>query len=310
MSGLSFTTTACQGWSNPNINYSNPTITYLSGTYSPAGSTTLIAIFGTNFKLFSTIKFGTFTPTMIFISSQQIDFYVPTTAPFGTYTVQVFNDTYGSNVVTYQVDNAPGFWTLSNTYSEVIENTNLGGLFLTGKITINNSKDSTGTTVAGNIVFNNNLIDGISYNQHIQWNGFTSTVSITADVNGATGNDTIFITSDLAVDGNIYASGSMYATSFVNTSDYRIKDIIEPLDSSYSVDNLKPIKYFNKKSEKEEIGFLAHEVQESFPCLVTGEKDGKELQTLNYMGLIGVLTKEIQLLKAEVAELKKGQTKG
>jgi ADP-heptose:LPS heptosyltransferase len=44
----------------------------------------------------------------------------------------------------------------------------------------------------------------------------------------------------------------------------------------YSVDNLKPIKYFNKKSGKEDIGFIAHEVQENFPCLVTGEKDGEE----------------------------------
>ena len=96
--------------------------------------------------------------------------------------------------------------------------------------------------------------------------------------------------------------------NFNNVSDYRIKDIIEPLNSDlYSVDNLKPIKYFNKKSKKEEIGFLAHEVQESFPCLVTGKKDGEGLQTLNYIGLIGILTKEIQCLKADVAELKRNQ---
>ena len=75
----------------------------------------------------------------------------------------------------------------------------------------------------------------------------------------------------------------------------------------YSVDNLKPVKYFNKKSGKEDIGFIAHEVQENFPCLVTGEKDGEDLQTLNYIGLIGILTKEIQRLKADVAELKKAQ---
>jgi hypothetical protein len=48
-------------------------------------------------------------------------------------------------------------------------------------------------------------------------------------------------------------------------------------------------------------------VQESFPCLVTGEKDGENMQTLNYIGLIGILTKEIQALKAEVAELKKAK---
>lgn len=300
MSGLSFTTTACQGWSNPNVNYSNPTITYLSGTYSPAGATTLVAIFGTNFKLFSTIKFGTFTPTMIFISSQQIDFYVPTTATFGTYTVQVFNDTYASNIVTYELDNTPGYWNLSTIYSEAITNSNNAGLDIKGEIRINNSEYSTGGVVIGDIIFNNNQIGGVNYNQSIQWPDYGC--SITAGVSGS-GADTIFITGDLDI------AGACFADSFTPSSDYRIKDIIEPLDSSYSVDNLKPIKYFNKKTEKEEIGFLAHEVQEIFPCLVTGEKDGEDFQRLNYMGLIGVLTKEIQLLKAEVAELKKAQTK-
>lgn len=299
MSGLSFTTTACQGWSNPNVNYSNPTITYLSGTYSPAGATTLVAIFGTNFKLFSTIKFGTFTPTMIFISSQQIDFYVPTTATFGTYTVQVFNDTYASNVVTYELDNTPGYWNLSTIYSEAITNSNNAGLDINGEIRINNSEYSTGGIIQGNLIFNNNQIGGVSYNQSIIWDN--TNCIITAYTSG--GIDTVYITGDVNISGNCYAN------SFNPPSDYRIKDIIEPLDSSYSVDNLKPIKYFNKKTEKEEIGFLAHEVQEIFPCLVTGEKDGEEFQRLNYMGLIGVLTKEIQLLKAEVSELKKAQTK-
>jgi hypothetical protein len=299
MSGLPFNASLCQGWATPGTNYAVPVISYLSGTYSPAGATTLVAIFGTNFKLYSTIKFGSFTPTMIFISSQQIDFYVPTTANFGTYIVQVFNDIYPSNVVSYELDDAPGYWRLNSVYSEVIENTNLSGLFINGQIRINNSTDSAGITVPGNIIFNNNVI-GSGNNQSIQWN--TTNCSITAYPDPAHGNiDTVFIT------GNLSVSGNAYAVSFNNTSDYRIKDIIEPLKDSdlYSVDNLKPIKYFNKKSGKEEIGFLAHEVQESFPCLVTGEKDGENMQTLNYIGLIGILTKEIQVLKAEVAELKK-----
>ena len=94
------------------------------------------------------------------------------------------------------------------------------------------------------------------------------------------------------------------ATNFIQSSDYRIKDIIEPLNASYNIDNLKPVKYFNKKSEKVEIGFLAHEVQEVFPYLVTGEKDGEQIQTLNYMGLIGVLVQEIKELKTELRNIK------
>jgi hypothetical protein len=101
---------------------------------------------------------------------------------------------------------------------------------------------------------------------------------------------------DLIVDGTIYGTLEI-------PSDYRIKDNIESLDL-LSIDNLKPIKYFNKKTEQTEIGFLAHEVQEIFPYLVTGEKDGKNTQTLNYIGLIGILVKEIQDLKTEVNALK------
>jgi hypothetical protein len=130
----------------------------------------------------------------------------------------------------------------------------------------------------------------VSNSQTISWPYTTS--KITADLNG------ILITGDLTVSGIIFGTISP-------PSDYRIKDIIEPLNSSYTVDDLKPIKYYNKKSGKEEIGFIAPEVQEVFPCLVIGEKDGPDIQTLNYMGLIGVLTKEIQNLKAEMAELKK-----
>ena len=299
MSGLPFNTGLCQGWVPPGTNYAVPVISYLSGTYSPAGATALVAIFGTNFKLYSTIKFGTFTPTMIFISSQQIEFYVPTNASYGPYLVQVFNDTYGSNIVTYEVDDAPGFWKLNSTNSQVIENTNPSGLFVNGPILINNSINSAnGDPISGSIIFNNNAIG--SGDQFIFWKN--TECSITADFN------TVYITKNLNVQGNINANGDITANNFPSTSDYRIKDIIEPLDSDlYSVDNLKPIKYFNKKSGKEDIGFIAHEVQENFPCLVTGEKDGEELQTLNYIGLIGILTKEIQRLKADVAELKRNQ---
>ena len=48
------------------------------------------------------------------------------------------------------------------------------------------------------------------------------------------------------------------------------------------------------------MGFLAHEVQELYPFLVNGEKDGKEMQSINYMGFIALLVKEIKDLKERV----------
>ena len=111
--------------------------------------------------------------------------------------------------------------------------------------------------------------------------------------------------------GTFYAGNSSYTTAnsttvsgyFSASSDYRIKENIEPLNVLDSVDLLKPIKYTQKGTKKPNIGFLAHEVQEIFPFLVEGEKDGETTQSLNYIGLIGVLTKEIQDLKHRVKEL-------
>ena len=40
-----------------------------------------------------------------------------------------------------------------------------------------------------------------------------------------------------------------------------------------------------------EIGLIAHEIQEIYPFLVYGIKDGKEMQSVNYIGLIGILIK-------------------
>jgi hypothetical protein len=52
------------------------------------------------------------------------------------------------------------------------------------------------------------------------------------------------------------------------------------------------------------MGLVAHELQEVFPFLVNGEKDGKDYQSVNYNGLIPVLIKEIQDLKQEIKSLK------
>ena len=99
-------------------------------------------------------------------------------------------------------------------------------------------------------------------------------------------------------------SGNVSANVYNTTSDYRIKENAVTLDETFSVDNLRPVTYTNLNSQKQDIGLIAHELQEVYPFLVTGEKDGQEMQTVNYTGLIGVLIKEIQDLKHDVAQLK------
>ncbi len=98
--------------------------------------------------------------------------------------------------------------------------------------------------------------------------------------------------------------GNVNATSYNSSSDYRIKNNIVTLDETFTVNNLRPVTYNNIQLGKQDIGLIAHELQEVYPFLVNGEKDGENLQSVNYTGLIGILIKEIQELKKEVEILK------
>ena len=96
---------------------------------------------------------------------------------------------------------------------------------------------------------------------------------------------------------NVYAKTGVWTPNVYNTSDYRVKDNVKQLDDTFSVKYLNPISYTNNQTQKQDIGLIAHELQEQIPELVTGEKDGPEYQTINYIGLIGVLIKEVQQLQ-------------
>jgi hypothetical protein len=106
----------------------------------------------------------------------------------------------------------------------------------------------------------------------------------------------------LDVSGDIIASASIAADNFNATSDYRIKTDVKSLNASFNIDVLKPVTYTNTRHGRQDVGFIAHEVQEYYPFLVNGQKDGEQMQSLNYIGLIGILTKEIQDLKRRLAE--------
>jgi hypothetical protein len=95
------------------------------------------------------------------------------------------------------------------------------------------------------------------------------------------------------------------AGSFFVSSDYRIKTDVAKLDNTFTVDNLRPVKYWQTHLNKEQYGLIAHELQQYYPNLVLGEKDGPDLQRVNYTGLIAILINEIIRLKREFTELKK-----
>lgn len=124
----------CKGWTNPSTLNFGPQIDSLSGYYSPAGSTTLVSINGQNFFSYSTISFGTYNPTVYFINSNILQFYVPSTLNSGTLPVQVFNGSVPSNSVNYTIDNASGYWLLNSNGSISNTNTNQSSLVSVGSL--------------------------------------------------------------------------------------------------------------------------------------------------------------------------------
>jgi hypothetical protein len=145
--------------------------------------------------------------------------------------------------------------------------------------------------------------------------------------------------------GNAQFSGAL-----AQNSDYRIKTnvaTIKSQDALTGVLALRPVTYDRTDEHadgEEHIGFIAHEIQEVFPLLVTGEKDavktvkqlvgdktpyrpGEEpegyvppveqdvvvpdLQSVNYIGMVPYLVsaiqelkRELDLVKSELEELK------
>jgi prepilin-type processing-associated H-X9-DG protein len=100
-------------------------------------------------------------------------------------------------------------------------------------------------------------------------------------------------------------TGTTSSVSYNSGSDYRLKEnVITDWDATTLLKQLKPSKFNFKDNVSETVtGFIAHEVQEVLPYLVSGEKDGENMQTMDYAKLTPLLTKAIQELETRVATL-------
>jgi hypothetical protein len=103
--------------------------------------------------------------------------------------------------------------------------------------------------------------------------------------------------------GNI--SVTTTATAFNTSSDYRLKQNVEPMTGGLAkLAQLKPSTFEFKSEPTVKVdGFIAHEVQEVVPIAVTGEKDGEEMQGLDHSKLVPVLVAAVQELSAKIAAL-------
>jgi len=86
------------------------------------------------------------------------------------------------------------------------------------------------------------------------------------------------------------------ATSYNTSSDYRLKENVDyEFNALDRVAQLKPARFnFIADADTTVDGFLAHEVQDIVPEAVTGEKDGEEMQSMDYGRITPLLVKAIQ----------------
>ncbi len=179
------------------------------------------------------------------------------------------------------------------------ENVNVGALANIAGITRLTSNTTSTNTTTGSLV----VTGGVGISENVNIGGLANIAGVTRLTSNTTSTNTT--SGSLVVTGGVGISGAVNAFSYNATSDYRIKENVKRLDNSFSVDKLEPVVYYNTVNKRDDIGFIAHKVQEVYPYLVNGEKDSPDYQTLNYIGLIGILVHEVQELKREIAELKK-----
>jgi hypothetical protein len=145
---------------------------------------------------------------------------------------------------------------------------------------------------------------------HIERSGPSSVIEIVTSVSTTAARNQYSFRNPNGVVGNIQTSGS--STSFITSSDYRLKENIIPLTCAISRVNQLQVHRFNFIADPNKTvdGFLAHEAQAVVPECVTGTKDEVDAdgnpiyQGIDQSKLVPLLTAALQEALAEIESLK------
>jgi hypothetical protein len=149
----------------------------------------------------------------------------------------------------------------------------------------------------------------------------THTGSVVMGINASANNDNQ-LTARFPNGYRFFSVGSGHATpalgvvltngsnAWASSSDRRLKNSIQDLGYGLkTINSLRPTSYKFNGQDKISIGFIAQEVQEILPEIVTtGFGDKGDYMGIQYTELIPVLTKAIQELSAKVTQLESENT--
>ncbi len=107
--------------------------------------------------------------------------------------------------------------------------------------------------------------------------------------------------------GDLTTTGDITATAFYYTSDKRKKKNIKQLDGKRSLENIKKMNgyHFNwKHNNKKDIGFIAQEVQQVYPQLVSKVgKNEKQHLAVKYGNIISIAIEAIKEQQRQIEKL-------
>ena len=142
---------------------------------------------------------------------------------------------------------------------------------------------------------------GVTYDGATEW-------AIALKTSAASGNAISFQNSSGTQVGVI--STTSVATSYVTSSDYRLKENVQPMqDALGKIAQLNPVTYTWKSDGSDGQGFIAHELQAVVPDCVVGEKDAVDAEgNPQYQGidtsfLVATLVKAVQEQQALITTL-------
>ena len=129
--------------------------------------------------------------------------------------------------------------------------------------------------------------------------------------NPVTGENTGIITPTSTINKDLYITGNLYVNeSIINPSDRNLKkNIIEISDvQANNILNLKPSEFVFKLTPSiKHYGFIAQEVETYYPELVFERpsiRGQPKVKSINYLEIIPLLVKKIQLMQDEINSLK------
>ena len=154
---------------------------------------------------------------------------------------------------------------------------------------------------SGNLLVGTTSYGGAASARFVSQNdGSTGACAVFNNTEAGTGSSTtVQFRRNATLVGTIAITGS--ATAYNTSSDYRLKENIQPMQNALGVvTQLKPVTYKWKADGSDGQGFIAHELQAVVPDCVTGEKNAVDAEgNPQYQGidtsfLVATLTAALQ----------------